>query len=57
MTGEEMERAIEFLLQSIEALSEHTRSLRETVRALTVNQARCSLAQHPGQVRTSGHFE
>jgi dynactin complex subunit len=79
MTGEEMERAIEFLLQSqanyetrqarleaqleqtsrqvelmaqthaefaqftrgnIEALNEHTRSLRETVRALTINQTR-----------------
>lgn len=72
MTGEEMERAIEFLLQSqakteaqvaetsqqlkalaqtqvefaqftranVEALNEHTRSLRETVRALTVSQAR-----------------
>jgi prefoldin subunit 5 len=65
MTGEEMERAIEFLLQSqakaeaqvaetgqqlkefaqftranIEALNEHTRSLRETVRALTINHAR-----------------
>ncbi len=72
MTGEEMERAIEFLLQSqadlhaqsertsrqieetnkqlaefkeftrsnIEAINEHTRSLRETVRALTINQAR-----------------
>jgi hypothetical protein len=72
MTGEEMERAIEFLLQSqanteaqlaatakqveilahthtefaqftrgnIEALNEHTRSLRETVRAPTIKQAR-----------------
>jgi hypothetical protein len=72
MTGEEMERAIEFLLQSqanleaqmrqtsrqvevlaqthaefaqftrgnIEALNEHTRSIRETVRALSINQAR-----------------
>jgi len=79
MTGEEMERAIELLLQSqansearqakleaqleqtsrqvemmaqthtefaqftranIEALNEHTRSTRETVRALTINQAR-----------------
>jgi polyhydroxyalkanoate synthesis regulator phasin len=72
MTGEEMERAIEFLLKSqanfeaqltatskqvevlaqthaefthftrsnIEALTEHTRSLRETVRALTIKQAR-----------------
>jgi polyhydroxyalkanoate synthesis regulator phasin len=79
MTGEEMERAIEFLLKSqagfesrqatfeaqllqtsrqievmatthaefaqftrsnLEALNEHTRSLRETVRALTINQAR-----------------
>jgi hypothetical protein len=64
MTGEEMERAIEFLLQSqarteaqlaqtgrqleefaqftrsnLEALNEHTRSLRETVRALTLKQA------------------
>lgn len=64
MTGEEMERAIEFLLQSqartdaqlaqtgqqlaefaqftranIEALNEHTRTLRETVRALTIRQA------------------
>ena len=69
MTGEEMERAIEFLLKSqanadarqarlesqmevliqthtefaqftranIEALNEHTRSLRETVRALTIS--------------------
>ena len=72
MTGEETERAIEFLLQSqanleaqitatskqvetlaqthqefaqftrsnVEALNEHTRSLRETVHALTIKQAR-----------------
>lgn len=58
MTGEEMERAVEFLLQSqakaeaqlaefaqftranIEALNEHARSLSETVRSLTIKQAR-----------------
>ena len=72
MTNEDMERAIEFLLQSqaqtvaqlaqtsrqvevtaaalaefkeftrsnVEALNEHSRSIRETVRALTINQAR-----------------
>lgn len=65
MTSEEMDRAIDFLLQSqakaeaqiaetnqqlnefaqftranIEALNEHSRSIRETVRALTISQAR-----------------